>query len=156
MYPRPLAATLFATLALAAPSAHALQTTDLADDHLRAYAATLADVAGSSQLQQLWKRTRDAGHFGGAQGSAYFTAPMRELPALVRQTLAQPDELAALKQTQVTYRRDFSPQQIGRAGEGPLTALCLRVDWNALAQTAQPDNGQAMGLVSLLIARPCR
>lgn len=155
MFPRPFAASLVATLALASASAHALQTTDLPDHHLRAYASTLAGAVGSSQLQQLWKRTRDAGHFGGAQGIGYFTAPMRDIPALVNQTLAQPDELGALKHTQVDYRRDFSPQVVGKAGDTTLTAVCLRVDWNALPQSAQPDHAQAMGLVSLLLARPC-
>lgn len=156
MLPRPFAATLAATLALASAGAHALQTTDLPEARLRAYAVTLAGVVGSSQLQQLWKRTRDAGHFGNAQGAAYFTAPMRDIPSLVNQTLAQPDELAAFKQTQVNYRRDFSPQVVGKAGEAALTAVCLQVDWNALPPSAQPEHGQAMGLVSLLTARPCR
>jgi hypothetical protein len=156
MLPRTFAATLATALAVTSVNAHALQTIDLPESSLRAYAATLAGAVGSSQLQQLWKRTRDAGHFGGAQGTAYFTAPMRDIPALVNQTLAQPDELAALKQTQVDYRRDFSPQVVGKAGAAALTAVCLRVDWNALPQSAQPDHGQAMGLVSLLTAKPCR
>lgn len=157
MLPRAFAATLtVAALAFASAGAHALQTTDLPEASLRAYATTLADVMGSSQLQQLWKRTRDAGHFSGAQGSAYFTAPMRDIPTLVKQTLAQPDGLTALKQTQVDYRRDFHPQEVGKAGADALTAVCLRVDWNALPRAARPEHGQAMGLASLLTARPCR
>lgn len=156
MLPHTLAFTLAATLALASAGAHALQTTDLPEASLRTYAATLAGAASSSQLQQLWKRTRDAGHFGGAPGTAYFTAPMRDIPALVNQTLAQPDELAAVKQTQVDYRRDFKPQEVGKADAVALTAVCVRVDWNALPASTPADHGQAMGLISLLVARPCR
>lgn len=137
-------------------TAHALQTEDLSDATLLKLATTLDKVAGSSQWQQLWSRTRNAGHLEAHPTLPYFTAPTREIPALVSTTLNQAQSASPLKQTQALYRRDFSPMTVGQQGTNELTAICIWVDWRTLPEKTRLDERASMQQVSLLLTRPCQ
>lgn len=145
--------TLCCALALQVGSAHALQTDTLPAARLGELSAELAGSAGSSQWQQLWKRTRDAGHFQSSGEQARFTLPMTVIPDLVRDTLAKADSATPQKSTLVLYRRDFAPRVIGVEALKDITAICLQVDWRSVPDTPQPE--QLIG-ANLLLTYPCK
>lgn len=136
-------------------SAQALDTHSVPETTLLSLGASLASSAGSSQWQQLWKRSRDAGYLTPQAQGAWFTAAQATLPELVKATLAEADSVTAQQTTQALYRRDFHPQEIGRQGETRLYALCLRVDWRALGSRVPYNPLPHMKQVSLLEAQPC-
>jgi len=146
---------LLAGLLGLAANAWALSSEGLPESHLKAYGSSLAAAAGNSQWQQLWKRTRDAGHFHSEGPQPRFTLPMTRIPSLVRQTLADADNAQPEQRTQVLYRRSFAPLVVGREAGSARHAICLWVDWRALPETTASNDGAAMGNVSLLLARPC-
>ena len=145
--------TLCCALALSISNAHALQTGQLPEPRLRELSANLADAAGSSQWQQLWKRSRDAGHFQPSGQQARFTLPMSSIPERVRETLGMADGITPEQSTLALYRRDFAPQIVGVEGTQNLSAICLRVDWRSVPDNPQPE--QLIG-ASLLLTYPCR
>ena len=148
--------TLLLSLLLLGPlDAHALATESQPRAVLLELAAQLAQGAGSSQWQQLWQRTRQAGHLHASPQTLHFDVPQVQIPQLVASTLAGADEALALKQTQVRYRRDFHPRIIGKAGAQELTALCIWVDWRSLPDQGISRPAAYLGQVSLLLARPC-
>ncbi|WP_259679236.1 hypothetical protein [Pseudomonas vranovensis] len=148
--------TLLLSLALLGPlNAHALPTESQPQEVLLELAAQLAHSAGSSQWQQLWQRSRQAGHLHSSPHTEHFNVPQVQIPALVASTLASADQARALKQTQVRYRRDFQPRVIGKAGTQALTALCVWVDWRSFPEQGVSHPTPYLGQVSLLLARPC-
>ncbi len=135
--------------------AQALQTVDLDPSHLKQLGTGLANSAGNSQWQQLWQRSRQAGHLGSPETQEAFTVTMRDIPPLVRATLTSADSAQGLKKTQALYRRDFAPQVVGARGDTPLTAVCLWVDWRSFPDNALPRQTALMAQVNLLITHPC-
>ena len=111
--------------------AQALETARRSQTELTALATTLAQHAGSSQWQQLWQRTREAGHLSPGK-VAHFTLSQPRIDELTRITLASPHSAQAYKLTRVRYRRDFQPLVLGNDNGTPLSALCLSVDWRTL------------------------
>lgn len=144
--------TLCCVLALHVGSAHALQTDTLPATRLAELSSELASAAGSSQWQQLWKRTRDAGHFQPSGEQARFILPMTVIPELVRDTLAKADSATPQKSTLVLYRRDFAPRVTGVEALKDVTAICLQVDWRSVPENPQPE--QLIG-ANLLLTYPC-
>lgn len=147
-----LVRTLCCAIALQVGTAHALQTDTLPAARLGELSAELASTAGSSQWQQLWKRTRDAGHFRSNGEQARFTLPMAVIPELVRDTLSKADSVTAQKPSLVLYRRNFAPRVTGVEARKEVTAICLQVDWRSV-----PDNPQAEQLIgaNLMLTYPC-
>ncbi|QLF92340.1 hypothetical protein HW090_03640 [Pseudomonas sp. ABC1] len=143
-------------LILATGMCHAMSTENLSDKTLKAYGQTLSSVAGSSQWQQLWQRTRAAGHFQQEGPQARFTVPMKDIPDLVSSTLRNAHDAQSDRGTQVIYRKDFVPQVVGVEGVNNLTAVCVRVDWRSLPEGTATGDFAQMGNVSLLLARPCQ
>ncbi|MNE86610.1 hypothetical protein D3C80_1837280 [compost metagenome] len=115
----------------------------------------MANAAGASQWQQLWHRSRLAGHFDSQPTTAYFTLPQTLLPNAASLTLSDPSETSAINRTQVLYRREFRSQSIGNQAERTLNALCVLVDWRTLPEHALARPAPYLGQVSLLLARPC-
>ena len=144
--------TLCCALALHVGSAHALQTDTLPATRLAELSSELASATGSSQWQQLWKRTRDAGHFQSSGEQARFILPMTVIPELVRDTLAKADSTTPQKSTLVLYRRDFAPRVTGVEALQDVTAICLQVDWRSVPDNPQPE--QLIG-ANLLLTYPC-
>ncbi|QBF26174.1 hypothetical protein EXN22_10885 [Pseudomonas tructae] len=149
--------TLLGCLILLGPllKAHALPTENVPSSVLKSLGTELADNASNSQWQQLWQRTRHAGHLGSGAQTVHFTVPQAQIPALVAQTLTNADEAGPLKQTQVRYRRDFHPRVIGKAATGELSAVCVWVDWRSFPTQAINRPAGHLQQVSLLLARPC-
>ncbi|WP_327440213.1 hypothetical protein [Pseudomonas donghuensis] len=149
--------TLLGSLLLlgAALKAQALPTENQPQALLLTLGAELANNAGSSQWQQLWQRTRQAGHLGTGTATAHFTVPQAQLAQLVAHALATADQAQPLKQTQVLYRRDFHPSVIGKASAREFTALCVWVDWRSFPLHGVTRPASFLGQVSLLLARPC-
>jgi hypothetical protein len=143
---------LFALLSL---TAHALQTETVSDTTLRELASILNKTADNTQWQQLWSRSRKAGHLEANSTQPYFTTPMREIPPLVSATLNQAQDINTLKQTQALYRHDFAPRVVGQQGTQALTAVCVWVDWRTLPEHSRIDERTSMRQVSLLLTRPC-
>lgn len=144
---------LLATLALSASlDSHALNTENQSESTLRTLGTTLAGSAGSSQWQQLWQRTRDAGHLAPGT-AAYFTLPHPQIAERVKETLSHADTVTPERTTRARYRRDFQPQVVGMNNGVSLSAVCLWVDWRTLPQTSA--NAVHMGQVSLLLSKPC-
>ncbi|MGF6592100.1 hypothetical protein [Pseudomonas sp. 2835] len=148
--------TLLTSLMLLGPlTAQALSTESQPRAVLLELGAQLANSAGSNQWQQLWQRTRQAGHLHSSPQVLHFDAPQAQIPALVSSTLTRADEALALKQTHVRYRRDFHPRIIGKDGPRELTALCVWVDWRSFPEQGISRPAGYLGQVSLLLARPC-
>lgn len=142
-------------LALAAIFAgplNAITLDTLTDTDLRRYSASLAEHAGSSQWQLLWQNSREAGHFKATGAQPRFTLPMRDIPALVQQTLAEPDRIDRLGTTRTRLRHNISPRIAGEVNGTPLNAICLTVDWRGASELA---NAQSLRFVSLIAAEPC-
>lgn len=148
--------SLIGALALVAcVNTQALETQRVPQATLLSLAATLASEASSTQWQQLWQRTRDAGHFTVHPDIAHFSVAQHEIPALVAATLAHADSVTPTQSTQALYRRDFSPRVLGVAGASRYSALCLWVDWRTLPQAIPDTPAYVMKQVSLLLAQPC-
>lgn len=148
--------TLLASLLLLGTfKAHALPTESQPRNVLLELGSQLAGSAGSSQWQQLWQRTRQAGHLDSGARGVHFDVPQAQIPALVAATLATADEALALKQTQVLYRRDFHPRVIGKVAAQEVTAVCVWVDWRSFSEHGVSRPASYLGQVSLLLARPC-
>ncbi|MGC5703431.1 hypothetical protein J4P02_24865 [Pseudomonas sp. NFXW11] len=146
--------SLIIGLSLFACAAHALETTDTPSDLLKAYAATLGAAAGSSQWQQMWKRSRDNGVFNPIGDQPRFTVPQNQLPDMAITTLVNAGSVQAQNSTQALYRYEFE-SPVGIAANQPLPALCLLVDWRTLPAGSRTDDRGAMLGVSLLQAQPC-
>lgn len=146
---------LLSSLALTtALTTHAFDTTQHSEAILQQLGNVLADTASASQWQQLWQRTRAAGHFANGDG-AHFTLSQQQIPSLVKSTLDTADSVAPEPATLAVYRKDFHPQVVGQQGQAALSAICLRVDWRNLPPSL-PANPQAhMSQVSLLRTWPC-
>jgi hypothetical protein len=149
-----LALMLLATLAL---PASALSVNTLTQTQLREAGARLAEHAGSSQWQQLWARSRAAGYFAAEGHHHRFTLPMRDIPPVVRQTLAAPDHVQVQGQTRTQMRRDFAPDTIGTVDGRRLTAVCLVIDWRGASDRRQDEllENADLTYVTLSSARPC-
>ncbi|PVZ42210.1 hypothetical protein [Pseudomonas sp. CC120222-01a] len=133
----------------------ALDTRQTAPERLLELGGQLAAHAGNSQWQQLWQRTRAAGHLQARPGHAYFTIPHPLLKELARQALAQADQVEPLGNTAARYRRIFPDRVIGMLDNQPLSSLCLVIDWRTLPQV-QPSNAHAyLAGASLLSSYPC-
>jgi hypothetical protein len=135
---------------------HALDTRQASPEQLLTLGSQLAAHAGSSQWQQLWQRTRAAGHLQATPGHAYFTAPHLLLPELARQTLARADQVEAVNGTLARYRRTFSGKVIGVLDGQPLNSLCLIIDWRTLPQGQASKADAYLGGASLLNSYPCK
>lgn len=146
--------SLIIGLSLLASAAHALETAQVPPATLKAYAATLSTVAGSSQWQQLWKRSRDQGVFVHQGEQPRFTVSQDKLPDMARSTLLNAGSVTPQNTTQALYRYEFS-NPIGQAKGISLRAMCLVVDWRTLPSNTQPDDTRYMGSVSLLHTYPC-
>ncbi|GLO12330.1 hypothetical protein PPUJ20028_09110 [Pseudomonas putida] len=146
---------LFASLFLTPVSLHALDTRQTPTEHLLELGRALAAHAGSSQWQQLWQRVRQAGYLQAHAAPVHFSVPTARLPDLARQTLAQADQVQALRQTQALYRRTFAGQVIGQRNGQPLHALCLLVDWRTLPQGMHATPQAYLSSASLLSSYPC-
>ncbi len=136
--------------------AQALPTEALSSEQHQALGKQLAQHAGSSQWQQLWQRTRQAGHLAKHANTPYFSLDSTQLVESVKLTLSQPEQTTALKQTQVLYRRDFLPQTVGKQAQSSLSAVCIWVDWRTLPEHALNRPGPYLGQISLLLTRPCQ
>lgn len=132
----------------------ALETENRSETELIALASSLARSASSSQWQQLWQRSRAAGHLASGT-AAHFTLPAQRIDELTRATLASPHSATAEKLTRVQYRRDFQPLVLGKLDGTPLMALCLTVDWRTLPERISGDPTPWMAQVSLLTSQPC-
>ena len=146
---------LFASLFLSPLSLHALDTQQTPDEHLLELGRKLATHAGASQWQQLWQRVRQAGYLQAGAAPVHFSVPAARLPELARQTLAQADQVQALRQTQALYRRSFAGPAIGQRNGQPLHALCLLVDWRTLPQGMRATPHAYLASASLLSSYPC-
>ncbi|MFQ6574314.1 hypothetical protein [Pseudomonas sp. UM16] len=136
--------------------AQALPTAELSAAQQSALGKQLSEQAGASQWQQLWQRSRDAGHLDEQAHSAYFSLAPAQLIEAVKLTLSQPQQTSALKQTQVLYRRDFLPQTVGKQADNLFSGICVWVDWRTLPAHAVNRPGPYLGQISLLLARPCQ
>ncbi|MHA6194218.1 hypothetical protein ACX3YG_07605 [Pseudomonas wadenswilerensis] len=146
---------LLGSLVLSASlGAHALNTENLTETELLALATSLAQNAGSSQWQQLWQRTRSAGHLTPGK-VAYFTVPQQQIAELALATLQSADGVNADKSTRARYRRDFHPLVVGSDKGTPLSAVCLSVDWRTVPDHLSGSAVPWMGQVSLLYSQPC-
>ncbi|MFJ4144025.1 hypothetical protein [Pseudomonas sp. NPDC089734] len=134
-------------------TAHAFESSEVSQEKLKAYGATLAASAGSSQWQQMWKRSRDMGMFN-YQNPTHFTVPNNLLPDMVNRTLGAAQSVQPTGTTQAVYRFDFG-RPVGVEKNQPLTAICLTVDWRALPAETATDDTSRMGSVNLVITRPC-
>ncbi|MFJ4441128.1 hypothetical protein ACIPZ8_03435 [Pseudomonas sp. NPDC089422] len=133
----------------------ALDTRQTAPERLLELGAQLAAHAGNSQWQQLWQRTRAAGHLQARPGHAYFTVPQPLLPELARQVLAQADQVEPQGNTLARYRRTFPDKVIGVLDKQSLNSLCLLIDWRSLPQE-QSDKAHAyLAGASFLNSYPC-
>ncbi|MFJ4374466.1 hypothetical protein ACIP1T_17905 [Pseudomonas japonica] len=147
--------TLLGSLVLSTSlDAHALDSERLSEADLLALASHLAQSAGSSQWQQLWQRSRSAGHLSPGN-VAHFTLPQPQIAQLTRATLDNPQSAQAESGTRARYRRDFQPLVLGNDNGKPLTALCLWVDWRTLPERVSGSATSWMGQVSLLVSKPC-
>lgn len=135
---------------------HALDTRQAPPKQLLMLGSQLATHAGSSQWQQLWQRTRAAGHLQATSGHAYFTVPHTQLPELARQTLAGADQVEALNSTLARYRRTFPDRVIGMLDDQSLNSLCLIIDWRTLAQQLAKETHAHLAGASLLKSYPCK
>ena len=135
--------------------AQALPTPALSPEQRQALGKQLVENAGASQWQQLWQRSRQAGHLHEQADSPYFSLAPAELIKAVALTVSQPHQADAVKQTQVLYRRDFSPQTVGQQAHTRFSAICVWVDWRTLPEHAVNRPGPYLGQVSLLLTRPC-
>jgi len=149
-----LAASALSLLIFSCSPAQALQTDSTEIHVLKAYGAVLASQAGSSQWQQLWKRTRDAGYFDSRQ-PGFFTVPQEGLPAMVNTVLSAPDAVTAHQTTRAVFRHDFK-QPVGTLDSAPVSAICVDVDLRTLPASTSVDPDSDVGTVSLLTAMPCR
>lgn len=134
--------------------AHALNTENLTETELLSLATSLAQNAGSSQWQQLWQRTRSAGHLTPGK-VPYFTVPQQQIAELALVALQGADSASAEKGTRAHYRRDFHPLVVGSDNGTPLSALCLSVDWRTVPDNLSGSVVPWMGQVSLLLSQPC-
>ncbi|UXH42028.1 hypothetical protein [Pseudomonas promysalinigenes] len=134
---------------------HALETQQAPPEQLHKLGSQLAAQAGNSQWQQLWQRTRAAGHLQATSGHAYFTVPHPLLPGLARQTLARADQVEALGNTLARYRRSFPDSVIGQLDGRPLNSLCLVIDWRTLPQSNASEPHAYLGSATLLKSYPC-
>ncbi|RCL20590.1 hypothetical protein C6A77_24315 [Pseudomonas sp. AFG_SD02_1510_Pfu_092] len=146
---------LLASLFLTPLAVHALDTHQTPAEQLRELGRELAAQAGASQWQQLWQRVRQAGYLQAHGSAVHFSVAPTLLPELARQTLAQADEVQALRQTQALYRRSFADQVIGQRDGQPLQALCLLVDWRTLPQRMLHTPQPYLRSASLLSSYPC-
>ncbi|MFJ4454322.1 hypothetical protein ACIP1G_10580 [Pseudomonas sp. NPDC089392] len=146
---------LFASLFLTPLSLHALDTRQTPAEHLLDLGRELAAHAGASHWQQLWQRVRQAGYLQAEGAPVHFSVPSARLPDLARQTLAEADQVQALRQTQALYRRSFAGQVIGQRNGQPLHALCLLVDWRTLPQGMRATPQAYLRSASLLSSYPC-
>lgn len=150
-------ARLLLSLLLLSPSAAmALDPTELSNEQLHRLARELAPHAGASQWQQLWQNMRRTGHFSAQPGQLHVVVSHAQLPALARQTLAEADQAQALDTARVRYRKDFTPQVVGRRDTKDFTALCLEVDWRALPRSQAHAPKSYLGMVGLLQGYPCQ
>ncbi|HWD31323.1 hypothetical protein ACIKP7_00985 [Pseudomonas caricapapayae] len=136
--------------------AQALPTAALSPEQHQALGKQLVEYAGASQWQQLWQRSREAGHLSEHASSPYFSLDSAQLVESVKLTLSRPEQTTALKQTQVLYRRDFLPQTVGKQADISLSAVCIWVDWRTLPVQAVNRPGPYLGQISLLLTRPCQ
>lgn len=150
-----MSSTLLLGFGFLACNAFALQTEDVPASKLKAYGVTLDAAAGMTQWQQLWKHSRDAGHFLPQGSQERFTVPQRRVPDMISTTLTQADSVTAIKPTQALYRHDFG-EEVGVRNQEKLTAVCLWVDWRVLPDGSDPADPSYMGGVSLVLTRPCR
>jgi len=134
---------------------HALDTRQIPSEQLLNLGSDLATHAGASQWQQLWQRTRAAGHLHHNPRHAHFTVAQPRLPKLAYETLAQADQVEARGKTLALYRRRFPGQVIGMSDERSLSALCLLVDWRTLPQNMANSARAYLGSASLMISYPC-
>jgi len=146
---------LFTLLILPSLPAHALDTQPLAPEQLLTLGAKLAAHAGSNQWQQLWQRTRAAGHLQPEPGRAYFTLSQAQLPQLARETLTKADQVEAQNNTFALYRRAFPGQVVGMLDEQPLNAFCLVIDWRSLPQNMADSPYAYLSSASLVQGYPC-
>lgn len=136
--------------------AQALQTAPLSTEQHQILGKQLLEHAGSSQWQQLWQRSRQAGHLDTQTNIPYFSLDSAQLIKAVELTLSQPEQTFALKDTQVLYRRDFLPQAVGKQADNSFSAVCIWVDWRTLPEHALSQPTAYLGQISLLLARPCQ
>jgi len=146
---------LFASLAVTPLPLYALDTRQTPPEQLLKLGSELATNAGSSQWQQLWYSVREAGYLQAHASLVHFTVPATLLPELARQTLAQADQVHAVKQTRALYRRDFPDRIVGKRAEHAFSALCLLVDWRALPQGMSTTPKAYLRSASLLSIYPC-
>jgi len=114
---------LFASLAVTPLPLYALDTRQAPTEQLLKLGNELGASAGSSQWQQLWYSVREAGYLQAHATQVHFTVPATLLPELARQTLAQADQVHAVKQTRALYRRDFPDRIIGKRAEHAFRAV---------------------------------
>ncbi|MEG0861681.1 MAG: hypothetical protein RSD81_04400 [Pseudomonas sp.] len=136
--------------------AQALPTAALSPEQHQALGKQLLQHAGASQWQQLWQRSRQAGHLDKHANIPYFNLDSARLVEAVKLTLSQPEQTRALKRTQVLYRRDFLPLAVGKQADNSLSAVCLWVDWRTLPEHALNRPAAYLGQISLLLVRPCQ
>lgn len=136
--------------------AQALPTAALSPEQHQALGKQLLQHAGTSQWQQLWQRSRQAGHLDKHAHIPYFSLDSAQLIEAVKLTLSQPEHTSALKHTQVLYRRDFLPLVVGMQADRSLSAVCIWVDWRTLPEHALNRPAAYLGQISLLLARPCQ
>lgn len=141
---------------LASLEAHALSTAELSSQQHLVLGKKLFEQATASQWQQLWQRSRQAGHLHEHATTPYFNLPPDALIRAASLTLSAAQQTFALKHTQVLYRRDFSPQIVGRQAQQDFSAICIWVDWRTLPQHAVKRPGPYLGQISLLLIRPCQ
>lgn len=142
---------------LLAPSLpiQALDTGQAPPEQLLKLGNQLAAHAGNSQWQQLWQRTRAAGHLQARPGHPYFTIAHPLLPGLARQALAQADQVEPQGKTVARYRRTFPDRVIGMLDDQPLNSLCLDIDWRTLPREQSGNAHAYLSGASLLNSYPC-
>ncbi|MFJ4109933.1 hypothetical protein [Pseudomonas sp. NPDC089758] len=146
---------LLILLLLPALPTHALDVRQIPPERLLELGRELAAHAGSSQWQQLWQRTRAAGHLIAEPGHAHFTLEQPQLPKLAYETLANAGQVEAVGKTLALYRRSFPDKVLGRHDKQSLSALCLVVDWRSLPQTMASRPHAYLANVSLMHVYPC-
>ncbi len=146
---------LFLSLFTPTLPAFALDTRQVAPERLLTLGSQLSSHAGNSQWQQLWQRTRAAGHFAAGPGRAYFTIDQAALPELARQALGQAEHVQALDTTQVRYKRAIPGSPVGMLDGQPLHSLCVVIDWRSLPEAADGTAHASLRGASLMATYPC-
>ncbi|PVZ20279.1 MULTISPECIES: hypothetical protein [unclassified Pseudomonas] len=146
---------LFALAVSTSATAFSSNPQNTLDADITTLARQTADNASSFEWQQLWQQARSSGRFRASGAQPRFTAPQRQLPALARQVLAEPDRIVRRHPAGATLRRDFSPLVVGLVGDQSATGLCLTLSWRQPAAASLSQGPEPLQQATLSGIEPC-